>query len=221
MAASVGFPHCRFWPAIVFAAVAPWGAAFAQAPSPSRLSGIVIGPTDRVAIFADPAHGVPVAVREGDLLGEWRVQAINPGSVLVAGPEGPYLIEVQPADHATAPQPVTEMPAQSVLASARETGMSVGRLATHHDACVRQGFAAPSGRSGEDQFRAMLDAMSNVPARTGADAALDAPAKNMARAMRSGWEAAMRADAGIRLDAAACRQVGELWKQTASRYGFQ
>lgn len=216
-------PPGRVWVALAFGAALPCWVAFAQVPPPSRLTGIVIGPKDRVAIFAGVAeHDGPTVLGEGDRVGPWQIQAINPDSVLVTGSDGPRLLAVEGAarggDARSADGSAGSPP---VLAAAQQTGMTVGRLASQHDACVRRGLSVPSTRGGEAQFRAMLDAMSRVPARTGDDAARDAPAKEMATAMLSGWEAAKRADAGVSLDTERCREIGELWTRAAAAYGFE
>ena len=65
-----------------------------------RLTGVVIGPFGRTAIFAGPDGGKPVAVSEGKTLGAYTVRAIAPGRVTVTGPEGERVV-MPVADAAT------------------------------------------------------------------------------------------------------------------------
>lgn len=53
-----------------------------------RLTGVIVGPFGRTAIFAATEGGKPIAVTEGKTIGPYRIEAIAPGGVTVAGPEG-------------------------------------------------------------------------------------------------------------------------------------
>lgn len=53
-----------------------------------RLTGVMVGPFGRSAIFAGPDGGKPMTVAEGATLGAYTVQAIAPGRVTINGPEG-------------------------------------------------------------------------------------------------------------------------------------
>ena len=64
------------------------GAVFDGLP---RLSGIVVGPAVRHAIFTDP-NGKPVRVSIGAAIGRFTVRAIEPGQVTVIGTEGEQVL---------------------------------------------------------------------------------------------------------------------------------
>jgi len=53
-----------------------------------RLTGIVVGPFGRTAIFAGTDGAKPIAVTEGNTLGAYTVQSIGSGVVTVTGPQG-------------------------------------------------------------------------------------------------------------------------------------
>ena len=57
-----------------------------------RLSGTIVGPSGRRAIFEPAGGGKPVVVRVGDRVGSEIVRAITPGTVLVVGADGPHLL---------------------------------------------------------------------------------------------------------------------------------
>jgi hypothetical protein len=82
------------------------GPAFASLP---RLTGVVIGPFGRTAIFAVGEAGKAVEVKEGKSLGAYTVRAIAPGRVTVAGPEGERVVQLS-ADAATRSTLAAEMP---------------------------------------------------------------------------------------------------------------
>lgn len=63
-----------------------------------RLSGVVVGPDSRLAIFEPPKGGKPVIVQVGQQVSGAVVRAIGPTSVLLTGPDGPRVL--QPADQA-------------------------------------------------------------------------------------------------------------------------
>jgi hypothetical protein len=67
-----------------------------------RLTGVLVGPFGRRAIFAATAGGKPSVIEEGGSLGPYKVEAIAPGHVTIAGPEGEH--ELQPAFDAAARQ---------------------------------------------------------------------------------------------------------------------
>jgi hypothetical protein len=63
--------------------------AAAGGREPPRLTGVLVGPAGRTAIFAGAAEGAkPVVVREGDSLGTFEVKTILAGQVTLVGPEG-------------------------------------------------------------------------------------------------------------------------------------
>lgn len=53
-----------------------------------RLSGVIIGPFGRQAIFEPAGGGKPVVVHEGDRVGDSIVRSIGPDLVLVVGGSG-------------------------------------------------------------------------------------------------------------------------------------
>jgi len=53
-----------------------------------RLTGVLVSPGGRIAIFADPAGGRPIVLQEGGRIGAFAVQAIEAGQVTLAGPAG-------------------------------------------------------------------------------------------------------------------------------------
>ena len=55
-----------------------------------RLSGIMITPTGRHAIFASTTGGKPDVVAEGGSVGGYLVEAISPGEVMLAGSDGKH-----------------------------------------------------------------------------------------------------------------------------------
>ena len=52
-----------------------------------RLSGVIVGPTGRHALFSD-ANSKVTARAEGDTMGEFTIRRILPGIVVLMGPEG-------------------------------------------------------------------------------------------------------------------------------------
>ncbi len=75
-----------------------------------RLTGIIVTPTGRSAIFAGGAQ--PVVVLEGGQLGGFVVHAIEPGQVTLLGPDGPRI--VLPSFDPNRPQPVAAAVAQGL-----------------------------------------------------------------------------------------------------------
>ena len=57
-----------------------------------RLSGTIVGPAGREAIFEPAGGGKPVVVAEGQPVGGAIVRSIVPGAVLVVGAGGPRLL---------------------------------------------------------------------------------------------------------------------------------
>lgn len=68
-----------------------------------RLSGIVIDPSGRSAIFAAADQAKPLVVREGGALGEWSVRSIDHEAVTLAGPAGIRVLH--PGFATTGPEP--------------------------------------------------------------------------------------------------------------------
>jgi len=69
---------------------APGGSA---APAGAlRLSGVIVGPSGRQAIFEPPAGGKPVVVGVGERVGGAVVRSIGPDLVLMTGVDGPRVL---------------------------------------------------------------------------------------------------------------------------------
>jgi hypothetical protein len=60
--------------------------------SDMRLTGILITPDQRLAIFA-PAGAKPLVRSEGEMLGDWRIESIADQSVSLTGPTGATSLE--------------------------------------------------------------------------------------------------------------------------------
>jgi general secretion pathway protein N len=89
----------------------------------TRLTGIVILPGHRIAIFA-PTGAKPLVVSEGETVSGWRVEHINPREVSLSGPSSTKTLQpkfdpnlapppspnVAPAIRPTAPLPVAAPP---------------------------------------------------------------------------------------------------------------
>jgi hypothetical protein len=57
-----------------------------------RLTGVIVGPFGRTAIFAGTDGAKPVAVDEGATLGPYKVESIQPDGVTVSGPRGQQVV---------------------------------------------------------------------------------------------------------------------------------
>jgi hypothetical protein len=76
-----------------------------------RLTGVVIGPDLRIAIFALTGTNSRV-LSEGEALKGWRLESISPGGVVLSGPAGNIVLEPQPDANLVRPHPpVTVHPA--------------------------------------------------------------------------------------------------------------
>jgi hypothetical protein len=93
-----------------------------------RLTGILITPDQRLAIFS-PAGGKPLVRSEGDMVSDWRIDSIASQSVSLTGPTGattlepkadPNLVRATGAQQAMAPppQPAVQNPQMMVPANA-------------------------------------------------------------------------------------------------------
>ena len=69
-----------------------------------RLTGIVIGPDQRIAIFA-VSGTKPLVLSEGETLKDWRLDRISPGKVLLRGPAGTKELEPTPDANLVRPAP--------------------------------------------------------------------------------------------------------------------
>jgi hypothetical protein len=60
-----------------------------------RLTGVVIGPDLRIAIFAVTGTN-PLMLSEGEALKDWRLDSISPEKVLLSGPAGNIALKLKP-----------------------------------------------------------------------------------------------------------------------------
>ncbi len=88
-----------------------------------RLAGVMVGPTDRVAIFAATPGGKPLVMREGGRMGDDMIDSIEPGQVTLSGPDGARILlphfDAGPHAAATAtaiPPTLTDPAARAALA---------------------------------------------------------------------------------------------------------
>jgi hypothetical protein len=77
-----------------------------------RLTGVVIGPDLRIAIFAVSGAN-PLVLSEGKTLNDWRLDRISPGNVLLSSPAGTIKLEPKPdANLVRPPPPVAVRPGE-------------------------------------------------------------------------------------------------------------
>jgi hypothetical protein len=69
-----------------------------------RLTGVVIGPDLRIAIFAVTGTNSRV-LSEGEALKGWRLESISPEGVVLSGPAGNIVLEPQPDANLVRPPP--------------------------------------------------------------------------------------------------------------------
>jgi hypothetical protein len=89
-----------------------------------RLTGIVIGPDRRIAIFA-VTGGKPLVLAEGDALRDWRLDIISAEKVSVSGPNGTRILAPKPDTTLVRPPPPTQPPAQPPSGAAAGAGGAV------------------------------------------------------------------------------------------------
>jgi hypothetical protein len=78
-----------------------------------RLTGVVIGPDLRIAIFAVTGTN-PLVLSEGDALKDWRLDSISPEKVLLSGPAGKIALEPKvDANLIRSPSPVAVQPGEA------------------------------------------------------------------------------------------------------------
>jgi hypothetical protein len=77
-----------------------------------RLTGVVIAPDLRIAIFAVSGTN-PLVLSEGKTLKDWRLDRISPGNVLLSSPAGTIKLEPKPdANLVRLPPPVAVRPGE-------------------------------------------------------------------------------------------------------------
>jgi hypothetical protein len=215
---------------ILAALVSP---AHAAGPPPAlpRLTGIVVGPDARAAIFADDTDGWTV-LREGQAIGGWRIATIAPGQVTVVDRDGGALALTptprgQPAGMTSvAARPAPALPPaeanrNAAERGAAETGARLGRIAAAHDVCVGQGLLARTQRPAQAQLSAMLDTMGRAPPQADITQAADPSGAELGQAMRAAAQAASRQAEAVEYDVDRCARVDKEWRREAGRYGMR
>jgi hypothetical protein len=76
-----------------------------------RLTGVVIGPDLRIAIFAVSGTN-PVVLSEGQTLKDWRLDRISPGKVSLTGPAGSITLEPKPDANLVRAPPLAVRPGE-------------------------------------------------------------------------------------------------------------
>jgi hypothetical protein len=84
-----------------------------------RLTGIVIEPDRRLAIFAIPG-AKPLVLAEGELINEWRVESVAPNQVSLIGAAGLTILE--PKFDPTLVRPKAVTPANAIPPQAAPAG---------------------------------------------------------------------------------------------------
>ena len=74
-----------------------------------RLTGVVIGPDLRMAIFAVTGTNSRV-LSEGETLKGWRLESISPKAVMLSGPAGNIVLKPQPDVNLVRPPPPVAVP---------------------------------------------------------------------------------------------------------------
>lgn len=64
------------------------GTAQAGPPGLPRLAGTLVSPAGKSAIFVAAGSDRPVLLGEGGRIGDWTVNSIGPGQVVLSGPDG-------------------------------------------------------------------------------------------------------------------------------------
>jgi len=213
---------------LILAALDAPARAAGPPPLPPRLTGIVVGPDGRTAIFANDRAGGWTVLREGQAVGAYRIVTIAPGRVIVVDPEGGALALTptprgQPAGASSvvAPPPPAEADRSAVERGAAETGAGLGGIAAARDLCVGRGMLAPTQGAARAQLAAMLDAMSQVPPHAGTARAPDPSGAELAQAMRTAAQTAGEQAEAAEYDIDRCARVDAQWQHEAARYGFQ
>jgi len=114
-----------------------------QGLSNVRLTGIVVEPDRRIAIFA-VTGGKPLVLSEGEALREWRLESISPEKVSVSGPTGTRMLEPKPDTTLVRPPPPTPAPAQPPPGAA--PAGAGGAVPGQPNAAMPQARAAPTPR---------------------------------------------------------------------------
>jgi hypothetical protein len=195
-------------------------AAWADAPKPPRLAGTVVSDGERLAIFVQDSDSAWTLAHEGDAQAPYRVQSIEPGRVIVLGPQGALTLRVE-EDHADrqAQAPSAASRLTPVEQGATDLGLTAGRAAARYDNCIHQGLLnSDNPASAFSRLQAVVAAMAGVPPVTDPNGFAVTQPGAMAEWIRVGAERAMRGDTSVR-DRADCETAARAWNDVAGRLG--
>ena len=82
----------------------------AKATDLGRLTGVLVSPAGKSAIFVGPTGGKPIVVGEGGRIGEYVVRSIEAGAVTITGSEGQRVLHPAFDPNPPSPKPPTPMP---------------------------------------------------------------------------------------------------------------
>jgi hypothetical protein len=82
----------------------------AEATDLGRLTGVLVSPAGKSAIFVGPTGGKPIIVGEGGRIGEYVVRSIDAGAVMVIGPAGERVLHPAFDPNPPPPKPKLAMP---------------------------------------------------------------------------------------------------------------
>jgi hypothetical protein len=202
------------------AALAAALATLAHADDAARphLSGIVIGPEAKEALFSERSDSQrPIIVPDGATIEGFKVEVVDAETVILVGPKGALTLVLQQGAGASR---LFAPPPDPIQTDATKAGESVGLLAIERDACARAGHLPGVVAESELKLRRVIGAMANLPPRTGVDATRNAPTKAISFGMSAGLDEARHRSTATVLGLAECRDLDVRWKQTAGRYGL-
>jgi hypothetical protein len=82
----------------------------AKATDLGRLTGVLVSPAGKSAIFVGPTGGKPIVVGEGGRIGEYVVRSIEAGAVTITGSEGQRVLHPAFDPNPPPPKPKLAMP---------------------------------------------------------------------------------------------------------------
>jgi hypothetical protein len=82
----------------------------AKATDLGRLTGVLVSPAGKSAIFVGPTGGKPIVVGEGGRIGEYVVRSIEAGEVTITGSEGQRVLHPAFDPNPPPPKPKLAMP---------------------------------------------------------------------------------------------------------------
>ena len=132
-----------------------------------RLTGIVIEPDRRIAIFA-VAGAKPLVLAEGEALKDWRLDSISAQEVSLSGPTGTRTLEPKPDANLVRPSPPAAAPAKpqpGVPAGAAPASVPAQPAAAASPARPAQALASPPRIQLPPTGRAPGSPLSPMPSR--------------------------------------------------------